>query len=175
MVKTDRLAKNERQDSYRRDNVFFLVNFRRKDPTLSSQNLLNFLRRKISYENVFCSKPEKGVARDPEEDRRHPTSNLKISPSAVSSMRRIFLSNVTSVEQLWQGKTRVKNTSGLIILNHTNHFLQRNAFFKLGIIPGTKMGISGNIDTRFQFAQPEWERKTTQEQKRWSPKQWGRW
>ena len=112
MVKADKLAKNERWDSDRRGNVFFLVNLKRKDPTLPSQKLLNLLRRKISSENVFCLKSwEKGVARDPEVDRRHPTSNLKISPSEVSSMRKTFLSTVRSVEQLWQGKMRVKNTS----------------------------------------------------------------
>ena len=36
----------------------------------------------------------------PEEDRRHPSSNLKISPSEVSSMRKTFLSTVISVEQI---------------------------------------------------------------------------
>ena len=41
------------------------------------------------------------------------------------------MSSLISMEQHWQGVTRVENTFRVIILNHTNHFWQRNIFFKI--------------------------------------------
>ena len=94
-------------------------------------------------------------------------------------MRKVFLSTVRSVEQHWQGETRVANTFGVIILNHNNHFLQRNILFKQGIISYKEWEDQETLIEGLTVLQPEWERNTTQEQKRWSPKQermqtWGR-
>ena len=42
-----------------------------------------------------------------------------------------FFWDVVPMTYHWPGETRVENTFGVIILNHTNHFLQRNIFFKM--------------------------------------------
>ena len=81
-------------------------------------------------------------------------------------MRKDFLSTVRSVEQRWQGETRVANTFGVIILNHNNHFLQRNIFFKQGIIRYKEWEDQETLIEGLTVLQPEWERNTTQEQKR---------
>ena len=79
----------------------FFGELQTKRPNTVKSKLAEFLKKEDQLRKcvLFKIMRERG-GRNPEEDRRHPTSNLKISPSAVSSMRRIFLSNVTSVEQL---------------------------------------------------------------------------
>ena len=85
-------------------------------------------------------------------------------------MRKTFLSTVRSVEQHWQGETRVANTFGVIILNHNNHFLQRNIFFKQGIIRYKEWEDQETLIEGLTVLQPEWERNTTQEQKKMKSK-----
>ena len=70
------------------------------------------------------------------------------------------------MEQQWQGETRVANTFGVIILNHNNHFLQRNILFKQGIISYKEWEDQETLIEGLTVLQPEWERNTTQEQKR---------
>ena len=77
-----------------------------------------------------------------------------------------ILCTVRSVEQHWQGETRVANTFGVIILNHNNHFLQRNILFKQGIIRYKEWEDQETLIEGLTVLQPEWERNTTQEQKR---------
>ena len=69
------------------------------------------------------------------------------------------------MEQHWQGETRVANTFGVIILNHNNHFFQRNIFFKQGIIRYKEWEDQETLIEGLTVLQPEWERNTTQEQK----------
>ena len=71
---------------------------------------------------------------------------------------KLFLSTVRSVEQHWQGETRVANTFGVIILNHNNHFLQRNIFFKQGIIRYKEWEDQETLIEGLTVLQPEWEK-----------------
>ena len=80
-------------------------------------------------------------------------------------MRKTFLSTVRSVEQHWQGETRVANTFGVIILNHNNNVLQRNIyryiFFKQGIIRYNEWEDQETLMEGLTVLQPEWEKNTT--------------
>ena len=84
------------------------------------------------------------MERDPEVDRRHPTSNLKISPSEVSSMRKTFLSTVRSVEQLLTGRNESEKHL------RSDHFKSYKSLFAKGCLlqrrDHPRSGRSGNID-----------------------------
>ena len=79
----------------------FFGELQTKRPNTVKSKLAEFLKKEDQLRKcvLFKIMRERG-GEGPEDDRRHPSSNLKISTSEVSSMRKTFLSTVISVEQI---------------------------------------------------------------------------